>query len=132
MFILKRSGKNNKKSIKIKKNIMNNLASQQENLNKKKAIISLVLGMISVFLCAVIYLGYYFLPSQLLWRISDTVWLVFLYGTPLISIFGLIVGKVGLKSTNKLYKMGFLLSGSGIFLWGIRVIFQIWVLLQGN
>jgi len=111
---------------------MNNLASQQENLNKKKAIISLVLGMISVFLCAVIYLGYYFLPSQLLWRISDMVWLVFLYGTPLISILGLIVGKVGLKSTNRLYKMGFLLSGSGIFLWGIRVIFQIWVLLQGN
>jgi vacuolar-type H+-ATPase subunit I/STV1 len=100
---------------------------------EKKAIASVIFGIIAVVFCVVIYFSHYLLPSKLAWEISEVLWIVFIYLTLPISIFGLVLGKMGLKSTKRnLATIGIILAKIGIFLWSVRIGFQIWALLQGS
>jgi len=119
---------------------MNNYqTSEKSTLKEKAAIISLVLGIVGTSFCIIISMLYWFhLPiptklGKLIWEISDTLWIIFLYVAFPSSILGLIFGRIGFNSSKKkLAKIGMVFSGIGIFISSVTIGFQIWSLLQGT
>lgn len=114
---------------------MNNLINQQSKPNsKKKALLSLILGIISILLASLWPISETIIEKSFLWQLTDFLrtflplylsqllnlglFLMIFIVPVILGITGFILGIKGLKSTKKIIAMvGIILCVIGLLLW---------------
>ncbi len=97
-----------------------------QSKHDKKAILSLVLGSISIGLLLILYVVVFAIGVLGLMGIAGIggFLIMLLLAAPLLAIIGLILGIMGMKSTKKKFAIG------GIVLCGICILFTVYLIFK--